>query len=178
MSSLDPQPRARSASDSGQAGAFRQSQPGVLSERLASFFKASLKHESFKTARNVEQDACVCVPFLEAHLFPTIVKKGDEPHTLSSRRPTPEAATLIRSSPAWRILKTQQSQQATQGGGISPRAGDAVREQHPPTAAISETMQGGAESPQDGLDSLTQPKTPAMGDTVATAIWVSVTSWH
>jgi hypothetical protein len=118
MSSLDPQPRARSASDSGQAGAFRQSQPGVLSEPLASFFKASLKHESFKTARNVEQDACVCVPFLEAHLFPTIVKKGDEPHTLSSRRPTPEAATLIRSSPAWRILKTQQSQQATQGGGF------------------------------------------------------------
>jgi hypothetical protein len=78
----------------------------------------------------------------------------------------------------WRIFKTQQSQQATQGGGISPRAGDAVREQHPPTAAMSETMQGGAASPQDGLDSLTQPKTPAIGDTAATAIWISVTSWH
>jgi hypothetical protein len=76
----------------------------------------------------------------------------------------------------WRILKTQH----TQGGGISPRGGDAVREQHPPTAAMSETMQGGAALPQDGLHSLTQtqPKTPAIGDTAATAIWVSVTSWH
>jgi hypothetical protein len=86
MSSLDPQPRARSASDGGQTGAFRQPQPGVLSERLASLFKTSLKHESFKTARNLEQNAGVCVPFLEAHIFPTIVKKRDEPHTLSSRR--------------------------------------------------------------------------------------------
>jgi hypothetical protein len=60
------------------------------------------------------------------------------------------------------------------GGVFAPRAGDAVREQHPPTAAMSETMQGGAASPQDGLDSLTQPKTPAIGDTAATAIWVSV----
>jgi DNA invertase Pin-like site-specific DNA recombinase len=50
--------------------AFRQSQPGVLSERLASFFKTSLKHESFKTARNVEKNARVFVPFLEPHLFP------------------------------------------------------------------------------------------------------------
>src|SRR5262245_33206476 len=65
---------------------FRQSQPGVLSERLASFFKASLKHDSFKTTRNVEQNASVCAPFLQAHVFPTIVKKGDEPHTLSFRR--------------------------------------------------------------------------------------------
>src|SRR5215470_7428494 len=65
---------------------FRQSQPGVLSERLASFFKASLKHDSFKTTRNVEQNAGVCAPFLQAHVFPTIVKKGDEPHTLSFRR--------------------------------------------------------------------------------------------
>jgi diadenosine tetraphosphate (Ap4A) HIT family hydrolase len=86
MSSLDPQPRARSASDGGQTGIFRQSQPGVLSERLASFFKASLKHESFKTAQNVERNAGVCVPFLEAHVFPTIVKKGDEPHSLSPHR--------------------------------------------------------------------------------------------
>src|SRR5215475_13903629 len=86
MSSVDPQPRARSASDGGQTGAFRQSQPGVLSERLASFFKASLKHESFKTAGNVEQNAGVCVPFLEAHVFPTIVEKGDEPHSLSPYR--------------------------------------------------------------------------------------------
>jgi hypothetical protein len=71
MSSLDPQPRARRASDGGQTGAFRQSQPRVLSERLASFFKTSLKHDSFKTVRSVEQNARVCVPFLEAHLFPT-----------------------------------------------------------------------------------------------------------
>src|SRR5215470_5447179 len=86
MSSLDPQPRARSASDGGQTGVFRQSQPGVLSERLATFFKTSLKHESFKTAQNVEQNGGVCVPFLDAHVFPSIVKKGDEPHTLPSRR--------------------------------------------------------------------------------------------
>src|SRR5262249_55392869 len=85
MSSLDPQPRARSASDGGQTGAFRQSQPRVLSERLASFFKTSLKHESFKTVRSVEQNARVCVPFLEAHLFPTIEKKVNEPHPLSAR---------------------------------------------------------------------------------------------
>src|SRR5436190_24384542 len=86
MSSLDPQTCACSAGDGGQTGAFRQSQPGVLCERLASFFKTSLKHENFKTARNVEQNARVCVPFLEAHVFPTIVKKGDEPHSLSPHR--------------------------------------------------------------------------------------------
>src|SRR5262249_47067551 len=76
MSSLDPQLRARSASDGGQTGAFRQSQPGVLSERLASFFKTSLKHESFKTARSVEQNASVCAPFLQAHVFPPSLKRG------------------------------------------------------------------------------------------------------
>jgi hypothetical protein len=58
----------------------------VLSERLASFFKASLKHESFKTAREIEQNAGVWVPFLEAHVLPTIVKKGNEPHSLSTLR--------------------------------------------------------------------------------------------
>src|SRR5207247_9440521 len=84
MSSLDPQTCACSAGDGGQTGAFRQSQPGVLCERLASFFKTSLKHENFKTARNVEQNAGVCVPFLEAHVFPTIVKKGDESQTMAS----------------------------------------------------------------------------------------------
>src|SRR5258708_15531576 len=86
MSSLDPQTCACSAGDGGKTGAFRQSQPRVLCERLASFFKTSLKHKSFKTARNVEQNTGVCVPFLEAHVFSTIVKKGDESHTLSSRR--------------------------------------------------------------------------------------------
>src|SRR5258708_36479105 len=86
MSRSYPEPCARSAGDGGQTGAFRQSQPGVLCERRASFFKTSLKHKSFKTARNVEQNAGVCVPFLEAHVFSTIVKKGDESHTLSSRR--------------------------------------------------------------------------------------------
>jgi hypothetical protein len=39
--------------------------------------------------------------------------------------------------------------QATQGGGTSSRAGEAVREQHPPTAAMSQATQGGAASPQD-----------------------------
>src|SRR6059058_2414213 len=86
MASLDPQTCACSAGDGGKTGAFRQSQPRVLCERLASFFKTSLKHKSFKTARNVEQNTGVCVPFLEAHVFSTIVKKGDESHTLSSRR--------------------------------------------------------------------------------------------
>src|SRR5262245_3252769 len=38
--------------------------------------------------------------------------------------------------------------QATQGGGASPRR-DTVREQHPPTAAMNEATQGGATSPQD-----------------------------
>ena len=58
----------------------------MLSERLASFFKTSFKHESFKTARNVEHNAGVCAPFLQAHVFPTIDKKGNEPHTRLSRR--------------------------------------------------------------------------------------------
>jgi hypothetical protein len=39
--------------------------------------------------------------------------------------------------------------QATQGGGASPQAGDSVREQHPPTAAMNEATQGSAASPQD-----------------------------
>jgi hypothetical protein len=39
--------------------------------------------------------------------------------------------------------------QATQGGGASPRAGETVREQHPPTAAVNEATQGSAASPQD-----------------------------
>jgi hypothetical protein len=39
--------------------------------------------------------------------------------------------------------------QATQGGSASARAGDTVREQHPPTAAMNEATQGGAASPQD-----------------------------
>jgi hypothetical protein len=37
----------------------------------------------------------------------------------------------------------------TKGGGASPRAGETVREQHPPTAAMNEATQGGAASPQD-----------------------------
>ena len=39
--------------------------------------------------------------------------------------------------------------EAIQGGGASPRAGETVREQHPPTAAMNEATQGGAASPQD-----------------------------
>ena len=86
MSGLDPQPRARSTRDGGEPGASRQSQPGVLGEGLASFLKTSRKYESFKTAGNVEQNAGACAPFLDAHVFPAIVEKRDEPHTLPSRR--------------------------------------------------------------------------------------------
>src|SRR5260370_39074555 len=86
MAILGPQTGAWRGGGGGKTGGFRQSQPRVLCERLASFFKTSLKHKSFKTARNVEQNAGVCVPFLEAHVFSTIVKNGDESHTLSSRR--------------------------------------------------------------------------------------------
>jgi hypothetical protein len=68
MSRLDPQPRARRARDGGQPGAFRQSQPGVPSERLASFCKTSFKHESFKAARNVKQNAGAFAPVLQAHV--------------------------------------------------------------------------------------------------------------
>ena len=86
MSGLDPQPRARRTRDGGETGASRQSQPGVLSKGLASFLKAPLKHESFKAAGNVEQNAGVCAPLLDAHVFPAIVEKRDEPHPLPSRR--------------------------------------------------------------------------------------------
>jgi len=58
----------------------------VPSERLASFCKTSFKHESFKAARNVKQNAGAFAPVLQAHVFPTVVKKGDELHTLSARR--------------------------------------------------------------------------------------------
>src|SRR5215831_3343228 len=86
MSGLDPQPRARGTRDGGETGASRQSQPGVLSKGLASFLKTPRKHESFKTAGNVEQNGGLCAPLLDAHVFPAIVKKRDEPHTLPSRR--------------------------------------------------------------------------------------------
>ena len=75
MSGLDPQPRARRTRDGGETGASRQSQPGVLSKGLASFVKTPGKHESFKTAGNVEQNAGVCTPLLDAHVFPAIVEK-------------------------------------------------------------------------------------------------------
>src|SRR5262245_16984753 len=86
MSGLDPQSRARGASDGDKTEASWQSQPGVLGKGLASFLKTSLKHESFKTAGNVEHNVGVRAPLLDAHVFPTVVEKGDEPHTLSSRR--------------------------------------------------------------------------------------------
>src|SRR5262249_55087890 len=86
VSRLDPQPCARGAGDGGQPGRFRQSQPGVPSERLTAFFETSIEHERFKTAGNVEHNAGVCVPFLDAHVFPAIVEQGDEPHTLPSYR--------------------------------------------------------------------------------------------
>ena len=86
MSGLDPQPRARGTRDGGEPGASRQSQPGVLSKGLASFLKTPRKHESFKTAGNVEQNAGVWAPLLDAHVFPAIVEKREEPHTLASRR--------------------------------------------------------------------------------------------
>ena len=86
MSGLDPQPRARGTRDGGETGASWQSQPGVLRKGLASFLKTPRKHESFKTAGNVEQNAGACAPFLDAHVFPAIVEKRDEPHPLPSRR--------------------------------------------------------------------------------------------
>src|SRR5262249_13662581 len=86
MSGLDPQPRARGAGDGGQAGRLWQSQPGVPSEHLAALFETSREHERFKTAGSVEHDARLCLPLLDAHVFPTIVEQGDEPHTPPSRR--------------------------------------------------------------------------------------------
>ena len=86
MSGLDPQPRARSTRDGGEPGASRQSQPGVLGEGLASFLKTPRKHESFKTAGNIEHNAGVCAPLLDAHVFPAIVEKRDEPYPLPFRR--------------------------------------------------------------------------------------------
>src|SRR5258707_3843588 len=74
MSGLDPQLRARRTRDGDETGASRQSQPGVLSKGLASFLKTPLEHESFKTAGNVEHNAGVCAPLLDAHVFPAIVE--------------------------------------------------------------------------------------------------------
>ena len=86
MSGRDPQPRARGTRDGGEPGASRQSQPGVLRKGLASFLTTPRKDESFKTARNVEHNAGVRAPRLDAHVFPAIVEKRDEPHTLPARR--------------------------------------------------------------------------------------------
>src|SRR5260370_38040512 len=86
MCGFDPEVRARRTRDGDETGASRQSQPGVLSKGLASFLKTPLEHESFKTAGNVEHNAGVCAPLLDAHVFPAIVEKRDEPHTLPSRR--------------------------------------------------------------------------------------------
>ena len=86
MSGLDPQSRARGARDGGETGASWQSQPGVLGEGLASFLKTPRKHESFKTAGNIEHNAGVCAPLLDAHVFPAIAEQRDEAHTLPFRR--------------------------------------------------------------------------------------------
>src|SRR5215831_2324871 len=86
MSGLDPQSRARGARDGGETGASWQSQPGVLSKGLASFLKTPRKDESFKTARNVEHNAGVRAPRLDAHVFPAVVEQRDEAYTLPSRR--------------------------------------------------------------------------------------------
>src|SRR5262249_29227063 len=82
MSGLDPQPRARGTRDGGETGASWQSQPGVLRKGLASFLKTPGKNESFKTARNVEHNAGVRAPRLDA----AVVEQGDEAYTLPSRR--------------------------------------------------------------------------------------------
>jgi len=91
MSGLDPQSRARGARDGGETGASWQSQPGVLSKGLASFLKTPRKDESFKTARNVEHNAGVRAPRLDAHVFPAVVEQRDEAYTLPSAAATASA---------------------------------------------------------------------------------------
>src|SRR5262252_5444090 len=86
MSGLDPQPHTRGTRDGGETRASWQSQPGVLSKGLASFLKTPGKDESFKAARNVEHNAGVCAPRLDAHVFPAVVEQRDEGYTLPSRR--------------------------------------------------------------------------------------------
>src|SRR5262249_56871655 len=43
-------------------------------------------HGRCEPAGTVEHDARVCLPWLDAHVFPTIVERGDEPHPPPSRR--------------------------------------------------------------------------------------------